>query len=449
MLPLGAGKTFVLWLGIESMVYVVEPEVLKQLSTLKYGTDKPSFLAQDRKPLLGKGLFSASGTKWQQQRRIVSPSFNMDRVKGMVDVMKQCAMELLISWERAIADAGGAADIEVCHHLDTTSADILSQTTFGSNYETGKLVFEKLTELQFLLFQPGRLVGVPGGRYLPTDANRKIWALQKEVDGLLRSVIRSRREAGESGSQSAFRDDLLGVILAESKTASSGDPYFRVSDQELADQLKIFYFAGHETVFLTISWALLLLATNPDWQEKARAEVQELMRERSHLIDADLLSKMKIVQMVLNETLRLYPPVSYTRRYASRAIPVGSATIPAGTNFCIPIIALHHDPDLWGEDVHEFNPDRFSHGGAAAACKQAYSYLPFGLGVRLCVGQNLAMVEMRMLLALILWRFRVAPSPKYRHAPVALPLVRPKHGLHLILQKSRGDWGDVSPRSKG
>lgn len=138
--------------------------------------------------------------------------------------------------------------------------------------------------------------------------------------------------------------------------------------------------------------------------------------------------------MILNESLRLYPPAVAMIRQAKRDIHLSGLHILRGTELLIPILAVHHDPALWGHDAQEFNPTRFAKGVAHAA-KHPMAFLPFGLGARRCIGQNLAILQAKLAIAMILQRFSFELTPDYRHAPSVLMLLHPQHGAPMVFRK--------------
>jgi PHYB activation tagged suppressor 1 len=154
--------------------------------------------------------------------------------------------------------------------------------------------------------------------------------------------------------------------------------------------------------------------------------------------------------MILNETLRLYPPaVATVRRAKSDVVLGGRYHIPRDTELLIPIMAVHHDARLWGPDATEFNPARFADGVARAA-KHPSAFIPFGLGSRMCIGQNLALLETKLTVAIILQRFDFRLSPKYLHAPTVLMLLHPQYGAPVIfrsrsLQTSSDHQAEATP----
>lgn len=138
--------------------------------------------------------------------------------------------------------------------------------------------------------------------------------------------------------------------------------------------------------------------------------------------------------MVINESLRLYPPATIMSREVFEDMKFGDIVIPKGVNVWAFVLTLHTDPQLWGEDSYEFNPQRFA-DGVAGACKYPQAYMPFGMGPRVCLGQNLAMVELKILVALVVSRFSFTLSPTYLHSPVLRYIIVPEHGVNLHFKK--------------
>jgi cytochrome P450 family 714 subfamily C len=138
--------------------------------------------------------------------------------------------------------------------------------------------------------------------------------------------------------------------------------------------------------------------------------------------------------MVIQETLRLFPPASLVARETFRDIKIGTLYIPKNVNMWIPVSTMHHDKSIWGPDADKFNPDRFANG-ISGACKKPYLFMPFGLGARTCLGQNLALVELKVILALIVSKFKFVLAPEYQHSPTFRLVVEPEFGMPLIVKK--------------
>ncbi|KAF9595778.1 hypothetical protein IFM89_004180 [Coptis chinensis] len=366
----------------------------------EYG--KPTYLLKERGPLLGKGIFTSNGTKWLHQRKVIAPQFYMGKVKGMINLMVDSTILLAKSWESRIERGGGIAEIKVDVDLRNFSADIISKACFGSSYSKGKEIFKKLRALQEVMSKTGLLVGVPGLRYIPTKNNREIWKLEKEVALLILKVVRERKEA-------EFEKDLLQMIL---EAASNDEVSLDSIEGFIVDNCKNIYFAGHETTATSASWILMLLASHSEWQRRVRDELT----------------------MVIQEALRLYPPAPFVVREALQSTKLGTLNIPKGVNLSLPITALHQDPETWGPEARNFNPDRFSRG-IGNACKFPQLYMPFGIGPRTCAGQNFAMVELKIVISLIVSKFSFSLSPSYRHCPAFNLVIEPKYGVDLIMKK--------------
>jgi cytochrome P450 len=138
--------------------------------------------------------------------------------------------------------------------------------------------------------------------------------------------------------------------------------------------------------------------------------------------------------MIIHETLRLYPPAPLLARHAFKDMKFGNIDVPKGTGLWILILTMHTNPDIWGDDAYKFNPERFANG-VAGACKHPHAYMPFGVGPRICLGQNLAMLELKMLIALILSNFCFSLSPRYIHSPALGITMKPDHGVQLLVRK--------------
>ncbi|KAJ8649885.1 hypothetical protein MRB53_002908 [Persea americana] len=202
----------------------------------------------------------------------------------MVDLMVDSTLPLLKSWESIIETGGGIGDVTVDQDLRSFSADVISKACFGSSHREGKEIFMRLRALQDFLSRPGLSIGVSILRYLPTKKNKEIWRLEREVELLIMKMIVERKEAMEK------EKDLL-QALVESAERNYG--VGKAANRFLVDNCKNIYFAGYETTTVLATWALMLLALNPEWQARTRDEIRHLCG--AHWPDADSIRQMKTV----------------------------------------------------------------------------------------------------------------------------------------------------------
>nr|XP_025677768.2 cytokinin hydroxylase-like [Arachis hypogaea] len=418
------GKVFVYWLGTEPFLYIADAEFLKKMSkeveAKRWG--KPSVFRDDREAMFGTGLVMVEGNDWVRHRHIVAPAFNPIHLKPMLTIMLASTNKMVQAWLSQLNSASATIDVE--RDIVATAGDIIARTILGimdDDDHNATQVFRKLRALQMTLFNTNRYVGVPFGKYFNVKKTLEAYKLGKEIDELLLSIIQARMSHRSSKSKS----DLLGLLLQE-----NGDA---LTMRELVDECKTFFFGGHETTALSITWTLLLLAMHQDWQNQLRDEIQQLLARHNHVIDLAMLSGLTKMKWVMNEALRLYPPSPNVQRQAREDIEVKGLIVPKGTNMWIDVVAMHHDPELWGEDANEFKPERFMED-VNGGCKHKMGYLPFGFGGRMCVGRNLTFMEYKIVLTLLLSNFSFNISPTYHHSPSIMLSLRPTHGLPLILQ---------------
>ncbi|CAI9089909.1 OLC1v1024561C2 [Oldenlandia corymbosa var. corymbosa] len=405
------GKTMLFWHGSIPRLTIAEPEMLKEVFLNKSGKVIKVSLPPLANQLFGKGLVGLEGEKWSVHRKAANPAFFVDRVKSWIPEVVDSTKKVVERWEN---DLGGVGEIEVdvLKEFHILSTEILSRTGFGSNFEEGRRIHELIDRQAQLTMLALRSVYIPGFRFLPTRNNRLRRNLSNQTRRLIRDLIERQRKVG--GNSNCLLSFLINGEL---------------STEEVIDECQTFYFAGKEIVAIFLSWTLLLLALHPEWQTKAREEVFQVCKN-DEFPNGDALNDMKVVTMILNETLRLYPPIAVVVRQASENMKVGNLDVPAGTQFYLPIAAAHHDPEIWGPDANEFNPQRFSEPR-----KHLASFIPFVIGSRMCIAPNFSIMEGKIILAMILKKFAFQPSPAYVHAPATFLTITPLYGAQILFRR--------------
>ncbi|KAJ9183062.1 hypothetical protein P3X46_006976 [Hevea brasiliensis] len=417
------GKNSFIWIGPIPRVNITNPEHIKEVFAKIKEFQKVKMLPQFN--VLATGLASYDGDKWAKHRKIINPAFHQEKLKLMLPVFYQCCNEMIEKWEKLISTKQ-SCELDVWSYLQNMSCDCISRAAFGSNHEQGKRIFDLLKELSILVMQAAQSVYIPGWRFLPTKANKRIKEIDREIQASLKSMI-SKRENAMKASE-ATNDDLLGLLI-ESNLRETKE---RLNIQDVIDECKLFYFAGQETTSVLLVWTMISLSKYPHWQAQAREEVLQVFGGKKPEFDG--LNRLKVVTMILYEVLRLYPPALAISRTVSEETRLGDLILPAGVQINMPTVVVHQDPELWGKDATEFKPERFSEG-VSKATKNQVSFFPFGWGPRICIGQNFSLLEAKMALAVILQHFSFHLSPSYAHAPRPIITLQPEHGAQLILRK--------------
>ncbi|CAM8919893.1 unnamed protein product [Rhodiola kirilowii] len=426
------GLVYMYRTGNKHHLYINDPALVKEvnlLMTLNLG--KPTYVTETLNALLGKGILRANGQSWAQQRKIIAPEFYMDKVKGMVEIMMQSTQPMLQKWDEAIEAQGGLmADINVDADLRGLTGDVIARACFGSSYHKGKEIFSKMRTLQkAMTSQQGFLFSaVPSFGFLMTKKKREARGLESEIEHLIWETVKERKE--EWSKTPSRTKDLMQLILEGAMKDAHLDK--DASKKFIVDNCKNIYFAGHESTAVAASWCLMLLALHPEWQDRVRIELSDVCV--NGILDSNSLLQMKEVTLVIQEAMRLYPPAAFVSREVLEETKIGHIVVPKGVLLWTLVPTLHRDVNIWGPDANEFKPERFANG-VSKACKVPQAYVPFGVGPRLCLGRNFAMVQLKIVLSLIISKFRFSLSPAYRHSPAYRMIVEPGHGVQIVIHK--------------
>ncbi|XP_009362696.2 cytochrome P450 72A397 [Pyrus x bretschneideri] len=418
------GKVSLGWIETRPRLIIADPELIKLILAEKNGQiTKPPL--NPLVNLLQMGISTLEGEQWAKRRRLIKPAFHLEKLKGMVPAFVTCCFGLINRWESLVGHEG-RCELDVAPEFQNLAGDVIARTAFGSNYEEGKKIFELQKKQAVLVLEAYYDFYFPGKRFIPTKKNRMRYNLDNEIKAILRGMISKKEQAAmENGEEGA--NDLLGLLLQCKEQEQTS-----MTIEDVIEECKLFYFAGQETTANWLTWAMIVLSMHPDWQEKAREEVLRVCGKNTP--DLDALNHLKIVSMILKEVLRLYSPVSALYRHTQIKTNVGGISIPAGVEFVLLTMFLHHDKKCWGEDVEEFNPERFAEGVVKEPKDQVVFY-PFGWGPRICIGQTFAVIEAKMALAMILQHFSFELSPSYTHAPVMGITLQPQHGATVTLHR--------------
>jgi cytochrome P450 len=362
----------------------------------------------------GPGLLAVSDDRWMGRRRVAQPAFHHSRIDGIGDTVAEAGRRVVHSLVRrpglaGLVDPGEMVDVDALSMKVTL--DVVGRTLFDRNLAdvTDELI-HATDEAAELVVAQGR--SLPWPSWVPTSVNRRLRVSAGSLDDICRRLVADRRARGASERDT----DLLGLLVA------AGLP-----DDAIRDELVTMVVAGHETVASALTWTLMLLAEHPEAQRRLRDEVRAAgewtpLRRREQLPWACA---------VVDESLRLFPPGWVLSRKAAEADSVGGRAVPGGTLAIISPWLLHHNATSW-PDPDEFRPERFLDESATMARSD---YLPFGLGPRLCIGRDFALVELTILLVELLRDHAVElPGGWKRPELNAFVTLRPRGGLRLVIR---------------
>lgn len=419
------GNNFLIWIGTQPEIVVTEPELIKEILSNREGKYPKRKVKGYFKKLFGDGLVVAEGEKWLRHRKLANHAFHGECLKDMVPAMVDCVQAMMEKWGNHQGQ-----EIEVCSEFRLLTSEVISRTAFGSSYLEGRKIFDKVSRLTVLISKNMLKIRFFGfEKFIRTQDDKEAEEMERLLRDSIMEIVKRREDEVRTGRSDSFGTDFLGSLL---KAHHEMDPKNQISAVDIIDECKTFYFSGQETTYSLLSWSMLLLSIHTDWQHKARKEVHQLFGEENP--NSEGLARLKNMNMILYETLRLYSPNTLiTRRIGSR-VKLGKYEFPENVSVVIPPLALHHNPDIWGQDAHLFKPERFEDGLAKATNGNATAFLGFGFGPRACVGLNFAMNEAKIALSIILQRYSFTLSSGYVHSPFVVLTAQPQHGVQILLQ---------------
>lgn len=367
----------------------------------------------------GQGLAVSQGDVWLRQRRLVQPAFHARRMGRYADItvkLTQRRMERL-----PVGEVVNMED-EMTHLAIDVIAKAMFDVDVGDQVDDLRKAVAIFSETLF--HEVSSPITLPD--WLPLAAKRrKRWAI-RTVRSTIEEIIRQRRAAGED------KGDLLSMLLL---AVDEGENGRGMTDEQARDEAVTMFRGGHDTTAAGLAWILYLLARHPDVQRRVEEEVDTVLQSRpATFVD---LPQLRYTEMVVKETLRLYPPIwALFGRETLADTELGGFTLPRGAQLLILPWGLHRNPKFF-DNAETFDPERFSPERSKSMTPDAY--IPFGLGPHLCIGVGFAMMQMTLTIATVLQRFRWALSPGQGAVePQPHVAIRPKGGLPLVATRRAG-----------
>src|SRR5262252_2851851 len=399
-------------IGWNHIVFLNHPDYLREVLVVQNDNFVKERTVRRSKMLLGEGMITAEGADHRMQRQVAQPAFHRQRIPEYARTMVREAVRTRDSWK-----TGEQRDIAIdMMHL---TLNIVAQTLFAT--DLGDEVHELADAINRIMGLYNFLVILPAAEWLvhvrPPGLAAFVRA-RKRIDAVVYRMIEAhRREHSDRGS-------LLDMMLAASPDRSAD------SEKLLRDQVITIFLAGYETVANALSWTWYLLSQNSECERRLHAEIDRELQGR--LPTYEDVPRLRYVEMVLAESMRLYPPAWAMGRYARNDFQLGDYFLPANTTVLISQFITHRDPRFFPDPLR-FDPERFT--AETKMRRTKFTYFPFGAGFRQCIGESFAWMEGVLVLATLAQRWKLRLVPEHRVEPEPLITLRPKFGMRMIVEE--------------
>jgi cytochrome P450 len=373
-------------------------------------------------PTLTNGLLLVDGEQWRKQRRAVAPMFARKSVASYAPAMKDAADAVVGRWLRN----PDQSIVDVAQEATDATLDVLQRTIFSQGLGRSPRDFRMHMRRYFDAIgrlDPCDILALPA--FLPRWTKRRARDSMRFFDAAVDAIIRRRRTL-VSQPHDERPNDILDLLL-EARDPGTGEG---LNEEELRANIVTLIAAGHETTANALTWSLFLLTQDKVWQDRVAAEARRTIAGSAEWNPDGLASTRAVVE----EALRLYPPIAAISRVAIAADELSGKPIRAGTMTIVAPYVIHRHRRLW-ERPDEFDPNRFL--GENRMRMNRYTYLPFGAGPRICLGATFALQEATILLASIVAHFSFELAPETEIKPLLRITLRPRGGLPLVISRRR------------
>ncbi len=400
------GDIVVIRLGTKPVYMVNRPDLITRVLIEDAANYDKGVQFDKLRPLLGNGLVMSEGSFHLRQRRLVQPLFHRSRIAEYAELMRHLALDTMGAWL-------DGQEVAMNRELHALTLKTVIKTLFSTEVRT-QIIDEVERSLPILLTGIGRRAVSPADflERLPTPSNLRFNAALRRIRGVIDEIIREYRH------RDADTTDLLSMLLRV-RDAETNEG---MTDQQVHDEAMTMMVAGSETTANAMSWACHLLAEHPDHQHRVQREIDDVLAGRPITIDD--LDKLTYMRQVIRETLRLYPPAFILTRRANTDAELGGHRVPAGSMLAFSIYALHRNPAIYPAPAI-FDPDRWLPERAANIPRNAY--MPFGTGVRGCIGEPFALLEMQIALSCLAATWTIRPVPGSKIKPITRTVLVPDH----------------------
>ncbi|HZD47304.1 MAG TPA: cytochrome P450, partial [Silvibacterium sp.] len=398
--------------GPSDIVLVNEPEFIREILIVQAQSFIKERTQKRMKILLGEGLITSDGETHRRQRRIAAPAFHRQRIQAYGSIMVERAAAMRQAWQES-------AEIDVSSEMMRLSLEVVARTLFAQEVTADILSISH--EVNAIMKLYNLLIALPRAEdylHLPIPGLMRFRRARQRLDEVVYRMIGEHRAAGID------RGDLLSMLI---RSRDEELDHSAMTDEQLRDEVLTIFLAGYETVANALSWTWMLLAQNPAAEVKLHQELDSVLGGRLPSIDD--LPQLRYTEMVLAESMRLYPPAWAMGRQATRDVALGPYLLPAGTYFFFSQYIIQRSAENFPDPLR-FDPERFTPERKAGRSK--FVYFPFGAGGRQCIGESFAWMEATLVLATLAqrWRLRLIPNQRLEVQPKIT--LRPKYGIRMV-----------------
>lgn len=401
-------------IGPQDVYFLNHPDYIKDVLVTHQQNFIKGRALQRAKRLLGEGLLTSEGSFHRRQRRLAQPAFHRHRIGAYANIMTEYAERIAEGWQ-------DGEQLDIAHEMMRLTLAIVGKTLFDADVEAeAQEIGEALTTIinlfNAMLFPFSEIL-----EKLPLPQNKRFEKAKKRLDETIYRIINERRRSGED------RGDLLSMLLFSQDEEGTGS----MTDEQVRDEVMTLFLAGHETTANALTWTWYLLSQHEEVEARLHAEVDEVLNERARASVEDV-PRLPYTEMVLTESMRLYPPAWAIGRLAVKETEVGGYSIAPGSLVLISQYVMHHDARFY-QDPMRFDPLRWT--AEARESRPQFAYFPFGAGARRCIGESFAWMEGVLLIATLAhhWRMRHVDNHPVELQP--LITLRPKHGMLMTVNR--------------
>lgn len=398
-------------IGWNHIVFLNHPDYIREILVVQNDNFVKERTVRRSKMLLGEGMITAEGAEHRRQRQVAQPAFHRQRIPEYAAAIVQEAASV-----REKFRSGEQRDISL--EMMQLTLNVVSRTLFASDlrgevHELADAINRIMGLYNFLVLLPVAELLV---HFRPPGLAAFVRA-RKRIDAVVYRMIEAhRKEPGARGS-------LLDMMLAASPNRSE------TAERSLRDQVITIFLAGYETVANALSWTWYLLSQNPECERRFHQEIDRELQGRPPAYDD--IPHLRYVEMVLAESMRLYPPAWAMGRYALSDFQLGDYDLPAKTTVLMSQFISHRDPRFFPDPLR-FDPERFT--AEAKAKRTKFSYFPFGAGFRQCIGESFAWMEGVLILATLAQKWKFSLISNHPVEPEPLITLRPKFGMKMRVE---------------